>query len=63
MQCNAGKVDRIARVVLGIALIAWAFLGGVVWGYIGIVPLVTGLIGFCPLYSILKLDTRCERKE
>ncbi|NCS65029.1 MAG: DUF2892 domain-containing protein [Hydrogenophilales bacterium CG03_land_8_20_14_0_80_62_28] len=58
MKLNVGGIDRILRIVLGAALIAWAaLLGGPAWAWIGIVPLATGLIKFCPLYSILGMNT------
>lgn len=58
MKLNVGGIDRILRIVLGAALIAWAaLLGGPAWAWIGIVPLATGLIKFCPLYSILGMST------
>jgi hypothetical protein len=58
MKTNVGGIDRILRVLAGLALIAWAaVLGGPVWAWIGVVPLATGLIGFCPVYPILKLST------
>jgi len=62
MKANVGGIDRILRVVLGAALIVWAaLLGGPVWAWIGIVPLVTGLASFCPLYPLIGLNT-CEAK-
>jgi hypothetical protein len=55
---NEGKVDRILRVVLGAALIALVFVGPqTAWGWLGVVPLVTGLIGNCPVYSLLGINT------
>jgi hypothetical protein len=57
MKSNVGGIDKILRIVAGIALIAWALMGGPVWAWIGIVPLATGLIGWCPLYPILGLST------
>lgn len=55
---NAGSIDRVIRVVLGAALIAWVLLmEGPVWAWIGVVPLATGAIGICPLYSILGMST------
>ena len=63
MQSNVGLIDRIVRVVVGLALIAYAIpLGfapaGWNWvGWIGIVPLLTGLFGACPLYTLLGLST------
>jgi hypothetical protein len=51
MKPNVGTVDRVVRVVGGVALITLALLGRIgVWGYIGIVPLLTGLFRFCPAY-------------
>ncbi|NTV96432.1 MAG: DUF2892 domain-containing protein [Thiobacillus sp.] len=58
MKANVGGIDRILRIVLGAALILWAaVLGGPAWAWIGIVPLATGLIKFCPLYPILGMST------
>ena len=55
---NVGTVDRALRVMLGVALIAIVFVGPQTpWGWIGIVPLVTGLFSTCPLYSIFGLST------
>ena len=57
-QLNVGNLDRAARLLIGIALVTLA-AGGVigVWGYIGVIPLLTGIVGMCPLYSILGLKT------
>jgi hypothetical protein len=58
MNCNVGGFDRVLRVVAGLALLLLAATGVVgVWGYIGVVPLVTGLFRFCPAYRILGVDT------
>lgn len=58
MKCNSGTVDRAARVIAGIALIALAATGTIgTWGYIGVVPLLTGAIGFCPAYAIFGMNT------
>jgi len=58
MKQNVGKMDRIIRFVAGIALIASA-VGGYFtpWGWIGVVPLVTSLAGWCPAYALLGLKT------
>ena len=58
-MANEGTLDRTLRVVVGIAIVSLVFVGPrSLWGLVGIVPLVTGLVGFCPLYRILGLDTR-----
>ena len=64
MKFNVGTIDRVLRVIAGAALIALAATGTVgVWGYIGVVPLLTGLFKFCPAYAIFGLNTcPMERK-
>jgi len=63
MTKNVGGVDRTIRIVAGLALIAAAATGAVgVWGYIGLVPLATGLMGWCPPYAILGFNT-CSMKK
>lgn len=58
MKVNEGTLDRSLRVIVGLALIALAATGTVgAWGYIGIVPLVTGAVGMCPLYSLLGISS------
>lgn len=65
MQKNVGSLDRILRIVIGVALIAGFFLntdGQYRWLYLlGIIPLGTGLLNFCPLYSIFGINT-CKMK-
>ena len=64
MTTNVGPFDRILRIVGGIALLAWAFLGTGEWhmlGWIGLVPLATAAIGWCPAYSIIGVNT-CPAK-
>lgn len=51
MKSNVGGIDRILRLVIGLALVAMAATGTVgAWGYIGIVPILTGALGWCPAY-------------
>ena len=58
MKTNVGGIDKILRIIAGIVLIALALTGVIgLWGYIGIIPLLTGLIGWCPLYLLLGLNT------
>ena len=55
---NEGTVDRVLRVVAGAALLSLVFVGPETpWGWIGLVPLVTGLVGNCPVYSLLGIST------
>lgn len=62
MKSNVGGIDKILRILVGIALIAWALVGGPIWAWIGVIPLATGLMSWCPFYPILGLST-CPLKE
>lgn len=58
MKINVGGIDRLLRIIVGLALIALAASGTVgLWGYIGVVPLLTGLFRFCPAYTLIGLNT------
>jgi hypothetical protein len=58
MTHNEGTVDRVVRIVLGLVLLSLIFVGPHTWfGLLGLVPLVTGAVGFCPLYRVLGLRT------
>jgi hypothetical protein len=62
MPCNEGKVDRLLRIIAGAALISLYFVGPQTpWALLGAVPLLTGLIGYCPAYSLIGANT-CARK-
>ncbi len=62
MQANVGGIDRILRILVGLALVAWAaLLEGPVWAWIGIMPLATGAIGWCPAYLPFGVKT-CKTK-
>lgn len=59
---NEHPVERVARVVIGLVLILLAFVGPKTpWGFLGIVPLMTGLLGSCPAYTLFGVST-CKRK-
>ncbi len=61
---NVGTIDRVVRILIGIALIALAVTGKFSpWGYIGIVPLATGVMSNCMLYSLLGINTNKEKAE
>jgi len=58
MSFNVGGIDRALRIVVGLVLIGLAASGVVGWwGYVGVVPLVTGLVRFCPMYALLGRST------
>ena len=57
-KTNGGTVDRIARVLIGLALLALTVTGTIgVWGWIGVVPLATAALGTCPLYTLIGVST------
>lgn len=60
MQINVGGLDRIIRFIVGLALLSMLFLGSGSWrwvGLVGIVPLLTALMRYCPLYTVLRINT------
>jgi Protein of unknown function (DUF2892) len=57
---NVGTIDRTLRVVAGLALVGMAVTGTLgAWAWIGVVPLLTGIIGFCPAYKLIGMNTTC----
>jgi hypothetical protein len=62
MKINVGGIDKILRIAVGLALIAWALLGGPVWAWVGVVLLATGAIGWCPAYNLFGMNTCPTRK-
>ena len=63
MKTNVGGIDKILRIVVGIVLVSMAALGAVgAWGWIGVVPLLTGLFGVCPAYLLLGANTCAVKK-
>lgn len=60
MQKNVGMVDKVLRIIIGVALISQVFmgpLGPTYWGWVGVVPLATVLLSWCPLYSLIGVRT------
>jgi len=58
LKVNEHPIERGARVILGVALVAMAALGTIgAWGYIGVVPILTGALGTCPIYTMFGLST------
>ena len=62
MNINVGKYERIIRIVAGLAIIIWGVYAKNWWGLIGAVPLITGLIGWCPPYAMFGINT-CSIKK
>lgn len=63
MKSNVGGIDRIARIVLGLVLIGLTMTGTIgAWGWLGVVVLATGAIGWCPPYAILGISTCSVKK-
>lgn len=62
MPCNEGPIDRIIRIVIGLGIISLAFIGPhTPWAWLGLIPLLTGITGFCGLYALLGINT-CKNK-
>ena len=60
-MCNVGGIDRVLRVVAGLLILSLVFIGPqTTWGWLGLVPLLTGVFGFCPAYPLLGIST-CKR--
>ena len=63
MKSNVGGIDRVVRIVLGLVLLGLTLTGQIgAWGWIGIVPLATGALGWCPPYSLLGINT-CKTRQ
>ncbi len=61
MKANVGTIDRTLRIIVGLALIGLTLNGNIgVWGWIGVVPVLTGIFRFCPAYPLLGIST-CKR--
>jgi hypothetical protein len=58
MPRNEGTIDRALRILIGLGLLAIVFVGPQTpWGWVGLVPLATGLVGYCPLYRLIGINT------
>ena len=57
MTTNVGMIDRVIRIIIGVALIVWGYMNQNWWGAVGLVPLLTALIGWCPPYALLGIKT------
>ncbi len=62
MCINTGKVDKVIRVIIGLVLIVYGlYITNYIIAGIGLIPLITGIIGFCPFYSIFRINTGCKK--
>lgn len=62
-MCNTGMGERVLRVIVGLIVISLVFWGPKsAWGWLGLLPLLTGLSGYCPLYAVLKIN-KCQKPE
>jgi hypothetical protein len=57
MQCNVGQTERTIRIVAGVAIIAAGIMFGSWWGAIGLIPLATGIMRWCPAWTMLGINT------
>lgn len=57
MKCNVGKVDKNIRIIAGAIILVVGFYFQSWWGLIGVIPLLTGIIGFCPVYVLFRIST------
>ena len=63
MKCNIGKIDRVIRVIVGGAVLAWGVMNGhIIADIVGGVLLFTAIIGWCPPYALLGINTGCKTK-
>ena len=62
MKTNVGAIDKVLRIAIGAALVIWAVMGGPLWAWIGLVPLATGVIGWCPAYTLFGANTCTGKK-
>ncbi|WP_456414247.1 YgaP family membrane protein [Thiolapillus sp.] len=60
MKANVGGIDKILRIVIGLAVIGWGIYAQNWWGALGAIPLFTGLMGWCPFYPLLGMNS-CKR--
>lgn len=61
MKCNVGNMDRAMRIIAGLVLITLATTGMIgMWGWIGVIPVLTGVFRFCPAYPLLGINTNSK---
>jgi len=62
MNKNVGNLDKTVRLIVGILIIVAGYINDSLFGAIGLIPIITALISWCPLYTILKINTNCDKK-
>lgn len=62
MKTNVGSIDRLIRIVLGVVAIALGFIFKSWWGVVGVVPILTGVLNYCPAYSLIGESTKSKVK-
>lgn len=60
MTTNVGSVDKVIRIILGLAIIIIGYLNESWWGLVGLVPILTAFLGYCPAYSIIGVSTKSK---
>jgi len=60
MTANVGSADKIIRIVLGLVILVVGYLNQSWWGLVGLVPIITAFVGFCPAYSLLGISTKTK---
>ena len=63
MGKNVGNIERTARIIVGLVIVGWGVSSQSWWGVIGAVPLLTGLVGWCPPYAIFGINTCSVKNE
>ena len=62
MKKNMGTTDKTVRIIIGLFLIVWGIFNSKLWIIIGLIPLITGLINYCPLYTLLGISTNKQKQ-
>ncbi|OGP68294.1 MAG: hypothetical protein A2W27_11230 [Deltaproteobacteria bacterium RBG_16_44_11] len=61
MICNVGKIDKSVRLIIGVVIAILGFYYQSWWGFLAVIPIVTAIWGFCPLYTLFKINT-CKKE-
>lgn len=61
MKCNEGKLDRVIRIIIGLLILVLGYYFKNFFGLFGLLPLITGIVGFCPAYTFFKINTNIKK--